>query len=75
MYIKPKSVNASKYWLFHPHQPKIHVPFRPLKAYYSDDGSHRKWLSYSIENEALFCNICIFYGDGSGSFSKGYSDW
>jgi hypothetical protein len=30
---------------------------------------------YCVKKKALFCNICLCYDDGSGSFSKGFSVW
>lgn len=75
MFIKPRSINVTSFWLFHPHQPKTNIPFRPSKLYNRKDGSHRKWISYCVKKKALFCNICLCYGDGFGSFSKGFSVW
>ena len=39
----------------------------------------RLWLSYSEENEALFCNLCIAYDtsskQSSSKFKTGFDDW
>lgn len=69
MFIKPRSINVTSFWSFHPHQPKTNIPFRPSKLYNRKNGGHRKWISYCVKKKALFCNICLCYGDGSGSFS------
>ncbi|XP_060857136.1 uncharacterized protein LOC132934792 isoform X2 [Metopolophium dirhodum] len=75
MFIKPRSINFTSFWSFHPHQPKTNIPFRPSKLYNRKDGGHRKWISYCVKKKALFCNICLCYGDKSGSFSKEFSVW
>jgi hypothetical protein len=53
----------------------INVPFAPTKAFNRNDDGNRKWVSYSFKHKALFCCICIYYGDGTGPFSKGFIDW
>ncbi|CAI6376034.1 unnamed protein product [Macrosiphum euphorbiae] len=74
MFIKPRSINLQAFG----HSILItetNIPFRPSKLYNRKDGGHRKWISYCVKKKALFCNICLCYGDGSGSFSKGFSVW
>jgi len=45
----------------------------PTKAFNRNDGVNRKWVSYTVKHKALFCCICICYGDGTGPFSKGFT--
>jgi len=72
---QPTLANFSNFWSIHPIQPKFDVPFAPTKAFNRNDGVNRKWVSYSFKHKALFCCICICYGDGTGPFSKGFTDW
>lgn len=72
---KPNSTNDAKCWLFHPHQPINKIPFTADKAYKRKDGEHRKWLSFSTKDNALFCCICNAYRCDSGVFIRGFSDW
>ncbi|XP_025417294.1 uncharacterized protein LOC112688348 [Sipha flava] len=73
MFIKPRSINVTSFWLFHPYQLKTNIPFRPSKLYNCKDGDHRKWIFYCVKKKASFCNRSLYYGDGSGSFSKRFS--
>jgi len=75
LFTRPSTANFTKYWLFHPNQPKIGVPFAYKKTYFRIDGGNRKWVSYRSIDKSLFCCICLCYGDGSGPFSKGFIDW
>jgi hypothetical protein len=75
LFTRPSTANFAKYWLFHPNQPKIGVPFAYKKTYFRIDGGNRKWVSYRSIDKSLFCCICLCYGDGSGPFSKGFIDW
>jgi len=65
MFIKPRSINVTSFWSFHPHKPKTIIPFRPSKLYNRKYGGHRKWVSYCVKKKAIYCNICLCYGDGS----------
>ncbi|KAL4143887.1 hypothetical protein QTP88_006141 [Uroleucon formosanum] len=74
LFTRPSTANFAKYWLFHPNQPKISVPFAYKKTYFRIGGGNCKWVSYRSIDKSLFCSICLCYGDGSGQFSKGFID-
>lgn len=48
------------------------LPFEPSKLYYrhlpSGEKIHRKWLSYSVQLNKLYCSCCMAFGD------KGHRD-
>ncbi|KAL4103469.1 hypothetical protein QTP88_018845 [Uroleucon formosanum] len=75
LFTRASTANFAKYWLFHPNQPKISVPFAYKKTYFRIDGGNCKWVSLRSIDKSLFCCICLCYGDGSGLFSKGIIDW
>ncbi|KAL4082843.1 hypothetical protein QTP88_029499 [Uroleucon formosanum] len=52
LFTRPSTANFAKYWLFHPNQPKISVPFAYKKTYFRIDGENRKWKhAYTGINE------------------------
>ena len=81
-FVKPKQSELSEYFKFHPHQPET-TKFNCKNVYFRSDDTgdrlQRLWLSYSEENEALFCNLCIAYDtsskQSSSKFKTGFDDW
>ena len=47
------------------------------KVFFCKDGTNRKWLSYSEENHALFCFICLAFAKPTekNPFMNGKADW
>ena len=83
-FVKPKRDRLTKYFEFHSHQPET-TKFNATNVYFRPDNSRgclqRLWLSYCEEKEALFCNLCIAYGNTTGSnqnlskFLTGVNSW
>lgn len=55
------------------------LPFEPSKLYYrhlpSGEKIHRKWVSYSIQLNKLYCSCCMAFGDKrhrDSTFITGY---
>lgn len=85
---KPHASMTMEFMKQHPIQPNLHdMPFSVKKTYYRkvEVGSsrceilQRSWLSYSTQHKALFCSICLAYGDITSDSpfvsTNGFSDW
>ncbi|XP_065654481.1 uncharacterized protein LOC136081122 [Hydra vulgaris] len=81
-FIRPGNKNYEEFFKKHPCQPTIdditNLPFKPNLLFYREDKVNRRWLSYSLEKNALFCTMCLAYSDitNESSFvNRGMTDW
>jgi hypothetical protein len=72
----PKKGQLDFFFKYHPKQ-DISDPVLQ-RAIYRKDGSKRKWLTYSEEQGALFCSVCLAFSttpdSSSGPFLRGMKD-
>lgn len=75
-----KATTSDKLCFFkmHPIQPSgdLHrLPFQACRIYYrimtNQTRVHRKWLSYSLHLNKIYCVICLCYTDRTSPFTKG----
>ncbi|XP_065651106.1 uncharacterized protein LOC136079299 [Hydra vulgaris] len=81
-FIRPGNQNYEEFFKKHPCQPTIdditNLPFKPNLKFYRKDKVNRRWLSYSLEKNALFCTMCLAYSDitnNSSFVNLGMTDW
>ncbi|XP_065662891.1 uncharacterized protein LOC136085506 [Hydra vulgaris] len=81
-FIRPGNQNYEEFFKKYPCQPTIdditNLPFKPNLIFYREDKVNRRWLSYSLEKNALFCTMCLAYSNitNESSFvNRGMTDW
>lgn len=67
----------NKFFSYHPNQPEKNVPFTAQKMYSTSDGVKRMWVTYRPEPPAIFCSLCLAFGESrdSSTFITGNTDW
>lgn len=79
-FVKPKDQDIEFFLKNHPKQPserEVKLPFAAKKVFYSEDGVQRKWLTYDINSQKLFCYVCIVFSNSvdQSVFCTGLNDW
>ena len=71
---RPKSGDLDMFFSFHPRQK---CEKSVMQVCFCKDGTNRKRLSYSEENHALFCFICMAFAKPTENspFMNGMADW
>lgn len=72
-------LSRSQFLNYHPKQPTT-GKFLNWNRTFLNKGKNRKWLTYSNEKEALYCFVCMAYGDsvnehGKNIFMRGLTDF
>ncbi len=75
----PDASTRSKFCKFHPQQPQT-GEFRNWNKTFLNKNKNRKWLTYSNEKKALYCFVCMAYGNADGRnaknvFIRGFTDF
>ena len=75
---KPHLNELTTFYKYHPHQPETRHFNSKMVYYRPEDGMQRMFLSFSEEEECLFCSVCLAHGNEKqkpSSVVTGFNSW
>ena len=75
---KPHLNELTTFYKYHPHQPETRHFNSKMVYYRPEDGMQRMFLSFSEEEECLFCSVCLAHENEKqkpSSFVTGFNSW